>query len=158
MNVTRLICIGLLNGALLIAPAQAAGPVHEHGAAAHHALTLDHGKRWATDAPLREGMATLRATMAAQMPAIHHDTLDASGYAALAAKLEPAVAGIFANCHLPPAADAQLHNVLLPMNAAIGRMKQAETVTARREAALDVISGLEGYGKFFEHPGWRPLE
>ena len=159
MHTVKRLSAGLLAAILVLfsAHAPAAEATHEHAHGANSALTLDHGKRWATDAALREGMSALRAALAAQLPSIHRNTLDAAGYASLASTLEPALAGIFAHCHLPPAADAQLHNVLLPINAAIGRMKQAATVAERRDAAITVISGLADYGRYFDHPGWKPL-
>lgn len=159
MHVVQLLSLGMMTFVLAQTPvvASAAEAAHTHASSTKGALTLDHGKRWATDSALRNGMSAIRKAMEAQHPAIHGNTLDAAGYASLAATLKPELNGIFANCHLPPAADAQLHNILLPMNASIERMQQAKTVKERREAALAVIGGLADYGKVFDHPGWQPL-
>lgn len=159
MNIVKSLSSGILISTLLLAPAIASATqaVHEHAPAAQNQLTLDHGKRWATDAALRDGMTDIRAAMAAKLPAIHDNTLDDAGYAALVAELETALTGIFKNCRLPPAADMQLHHILLPMNAAIQDMKQAKTAAQRHDAAVAILGGLADYGRYFDHPGWQPL-
>lgn len=131
--------------------------VHDHSAHDQAVLQLDHGKKWTTDTALRDGMNAMRAAIAPQLPAIHHGKLDEAGYAKLAGSLEQSLMGIFAGCKLSPAADVQLHNLLVPMHAEIGRMKDGATVTERRQAAVAVIDGLSAYGRFFEHPGWKAL-
>lgn len=131
--------------------------LHDHAAHGQAVLQLDHGKKWATDAALRDGMSAMRASVASQLAAIHHGKLDEAGYTTLAASLEQSMMGIFANCKLSPAADVQLHNLLVPMHADIGRMKEGATVKERRQAAVAVIDGLSAYGRFFDHPGWKAL-
>lgn len=132
--------------------------VHDHGAHAQAVLQLDHGnKKWATDAALRDGMSAMRAAIAPQLAAIHHGKLDEAGYTALAVSLEQSMMGIFANCKLSPAADVQLHNLLVPMHADIGRMKEGASLKDRRQAAVAVMDGLSAYGRFFDHPGWKGL-
>lgn len=159
MKISRIFLPGILALGFLQGPAFASAveSAHDHAETSKTPLTLDHGKPWGTDAALREGMSAMRTAMAARLHEIHSNTLDAAGYASLASTLQPALAGIFANCHLPPAADAQLHNILLPMNAAIERMSNAATAQEGRNAALAVMGGLADYGKTFDHPGWQPL-
>ena len=41
--------------------AQSPAASHSHDASAPAKLALDHGKKWATDAPLRDGMTKVRA-------------------------------------------------------------------------------------------------
>lgn len=154
--IVRRACLALI--LLLPAlPLAAAEPAHDHSAHGTDRLELDHGRKWATDAPLREGMTTMRAALAAQLPAIHHDTLDAVGYERLAGTLGEAMQGIFAQCRLGPAADIQLHNLLVPMHAQIQTMGSAAALAERRAAAIAVMGALGEYGRFFEHPGWEPL-
>jgi hypothetical protein len=88
--------------------ATAAAPEHSHAAhtAAPARLTLDHGKRWATDAPLRAGMDRIRALVAPKVGAIHGGKLGAAEYQALGVAVEKEVADIVAQCKLPPEADA----------------------------------------------------
>ena len=124
-------------------PAAAAGESHEHGHGAGEAkLTLDHGRKWQTDAPLRKGMENIRAVLATgQKPE------------ALAELVNAEVAYIVQNCKLPEDADAQLHLVIAELLAGADAMKGEHA----REGAERVAKALNEYGQFFDHPGWRKL-
>ena len=147
-----LLCL-MLGGAAM-APAVAAEHHHHAGGASLH---LNQGQKWATDGPLRQGMANIRAAMADQLQAIHAGRLSRAEYGKLAQALEREVGSIVAACKLPEEADAMLHPVLADLGAGIdamaGRMKGA---TPRR-GALRVLGALENYGRYFDHPGWQPL-
>jgi len=69
------------------APAYAVDP-HQHAAGEPTKLVLDHGKKWATDAPLRKNMAEIRAALAASETGIHKGTLTPHDYKALGALVE----------------------------------------------------------------------
>ena len=45
---------------------------HEHEDADAGVLVLDHGAKWATDAPLRSGMEQIRRLIAAPQAALQH--------------------------------------------------------------------------------------
>jgi hypothetical protein len=118
------------------APAFAAEVAHSHGQAAEEAkLVLNQGKKWQTDAPLRQGMENIRAVVA-------KGTKDE----ALAKAVETEVAGIVQNCKLEPAADEQLHIVIAEL------MAGAEAKDAER-----VAKALNAYGEHFDHAGWKRL-
>lgn len=138
-----------------LSPLHAAEP-HHHHAHAPAKLTLDHGKKWASDAPLRQHMANLRAAFAEQVPAIHKGSLPASGYKALAATTEAEVAAIVAECKLGPEADAMLHLIIADMLA--GAEIMAGKAPGKPAAgAHRVVTALNQYGHHFEHPGWQAL-
>lgn len=165
MNRLSLLCVGLIAPALLqTSSLLAADNAHEHHHAPqssvmsqHDAPAMPAAKSWETDAALREGMTRIRTALADNMAAIHDHTLNADGYNALATELESALSGIFAHCKLPPAADAELHTILLPIHTAVGQMQKAATLEERHQAALTVLNHLGDYGKTFDHPGWQPL-
>lgn len=116
--------------------ALAAEDAHSHGQAAGEAkLVLDHGKKWQTDAPLRQGMENIRAALAKGMKD-----------QALAKKVEAEVAGIVQNCKLPPEADEQLHIVIGELVAG-----------AEARDTARVKKALNAYGEFFDHAGWKRL-
>jgi len=118
------------------APAFAAEVAHSHGQAAEEAkLVLNQGKKWQTDAPLRQGMENIRAVVAKGTKA-----------EALAKAVETEVAGIVQNCKLEPAADEQLHIVIAEL------MAGAEAKDAER-----VAKALNAYGEHFDHAGWKRL-
>jgi hypothetical protein len=118
------------------APAFAAEVAHSHGQAAEEAkLVLNQGKKWQTDAPLRQGMENIRAVVA-----------KGAKDEALAKAVETEVAGIVQNCKLEPAADEQLHIVIAEL------MAGAEAKDAER-----VAKALNAYGEHFDHAGWKRL-
>src|SRR5689334_18104125 len=94
--------------AALSAPALAQTATHDHGAAAPHKLTLNQGRKWATDEPLRAGMGRIRGLVAPQLRAAHGGKLTPAQYRELATQVESEVGGIVANCKLEPKADAML--------------------------------------------------
>jgi len=117
-------------------PAAYGQAAHDHGHAADEAkLVLNHGQKWPTDAPLRQGMENIRAAV---HKGLEHD--------ALAKAVETEVAGIVQNCKLPPEADAQLHIVIAEL------MAGAEAHDVKR-----VAGALNAYGEHFDHPGWKRL-
>ena len=139
-------------------PALAAGEAHEHGHGAEQAkLTLNHGKKWQTDAPLRQGMDNIRVALAGDLKTIHANKASAKQYEALAARVEGEVAYVVQNCRLDPEADAQLHLVIAEVLGGAEAMQGKEKGVTRRAGAVRVVKALNEYGKHFDHPGWRKL-
>jgi hypothetical protein len=132
-----------------------AADTHQHGAAPAK-LTLDHGKRWATDAPLRTGMSTIRGALAPKLPAIHKGALTPAEYQALGGTVEAQVAEIVATCKLEPAADANLHLIVADLVAGADAM-QGKSRSKPAAGAAQVVRALDQYGRYFDHPGWKPL-
>jgi hypothetical protein len=157
MMVQRKLRAALLAAGIVLAGAggaMAAEPTHSHAHGESEAtLTLDHGQKWQTDAPLRQGMGNMRAAMSKALPAIHGNKLDRAGYDALAGKLEGEMAYVVTNCKLDPQADAQLHIVLAQIGGGIEQMKAAQG----ENGAVAVVTALNAYGEHFDHPGWKPL-
>ena len=120
----------------LSAPAMAAEDAHSHGTAAGEAkLVLNHGQKWPTDAPLRQGMENIRSAVAKGMKD-----------EALAKAVETEVAGIVQNCKLEPEADEQLHLVIAELMAG-----------AEAKDPAKVAKALNAYGEHFDHAGWKRL-
>lgn len=142
---------------------EAAGQAHDHahggqGQADEAKLHLNNGQRWPTDPDLRQGMANIRAAMAAKLPAIHKNKLSADDYTELAGKVESEIGGIIAKCKLEPEVDAQLHIVLSEMIRGIGRMRGGQDADERHEGAKFVVRAYHRYGQFFDDPGFRSLK
>ena len=137
--------------------ASAAGAdTHAHAAGAPSKLALDHGKKWATDAPLRQRMGEIRALMAAEVGPIHAGKLSPERYRQLGAAVEEKVAAIVAECKLPPDADAMLHLVVADLVAGADIM-QGKAQGTPAEGAHKVVTGANAYGRYFDHAGWKPL-
>jgi hypothetical protein len=140
------------------APAQIhAHEAHEVSPGVGLQLTLDHGRKWATDAALRHGMTAIRAAVARDRPAIHRGTQTAEQYAALAATITDQVAYIVKHCRLEPAADAQLHRVIGELVAGAEIMRGTQADAAPAEGAARSVRALDVYGRYFVHPGWKAL-
>lgn len=136
--------------------AQSAGHAHEHGAMPTK-LELDAGKKWPTDAALRQGMDAIRTKLQAALPRIHEHQFSAPQYGALAKTLNAEVAGIVAHCKLEPKADAQLHLVIAELLEGIETMEGKAKKAKREAGAVKVVAALEQYGKHFDHAGWQAL-
>jgi hypothetical protein len=137
------------------AAAPAAPHAHDHGHAATPALRLDHGRKWSSDAPLREGMARIRAAVAPQLT--RRSTMGAEEAAALAARIEGEVGTIVATCKLPPEADAMLHTILSGLMEGTGALAGRTPGADRAGGLHQVAAAVNDYGRIFEHPGFRPL-
>ena len=137
------------------APSLAADP-HQHAAGEPSKLVLDHGRKWATDEPLRKNMSEIRAALAAKHGGIHKGTLAPEDYKALGTLVEARVATIVAECKLEPAADANLHLIVAELIAGADAM-QGKSKTTPAAGAVQAVRAANRYGTYFNHPGWKPL-
>ena len=127
---------------------------HHHHAAEPAKLQLNAGKKWATDAPLRQAMNDINQAMAKALPAIHKNQFGNEDYQALAATISARVGDAVAQCKLEPKADAMLHLVIADLMAGAGIMEEKSTQT-RHDGAVKVLEALKSYGKYFQHPAWN---
>lgn len=145
---------GLLCLANVLPAAAQTAHEHQHAGAAVANLQLDAGRKWATDASLRSGMAQIRAAFDADHPAIHAGKETDTQYEALAARIESQVNDIVKHCKLPPAADANLHYVIADLLQGVSLMRGKDPARTRHDGAALVHGALIAYGKYFEDPGW----
>lgn len=116
-----LLALAAFSLALALSPAQAAtahaqeasAPAeHQHEAHAATATSAPApGERWATDAPLREGMGRIRISV----DSLNHSAtghVTAAQAKNVAAGIEKDVNFLIANCKLQPEADAALHLII----------------------------------------------
>jgi len=84
-----------LSAAILLCMSPAAVSAQEHGHSHGHAhdrekpvqLTLNDGKKWATDGSLGQGMSRIRDALNVELPAIRSGKAAAEQYQALAQKV-----------------------------------------------------------------------
>ena len=160
-NLALALLTSLSLGAAFPATAAAAADSHEHQHDAHGAapakLQLNQGRKWATDAPLRQAMAAMRADLAGRLHAIHKGSLAKEDYAALGKGIEAQVGTVVSQCKLEPKADAMLHLVIADLVGAAETM-QGKAAGQPAEAAHRAVMALNGYGKYFVHPGWVAIK
>ncbi|WP_291986166.1 hypothetical protein [Candidatus Accumulibacter sp. ACC007] len=130
---------------------------HQHAAGEPSQLMLDHGKKWATDEPLRKNMSEIRAALAAKAAAIHKGTLTPEDYKALGALVQAHVANIVTECKLEPAADENLHLIVAELSAGADAM-QGKAKVAPAAGAVQTVGAVNQYGRYFKHPGWKPMD
>ena len=136
-------------------PGLAAAQAHDHGnGAATIELTLNEGARWQGDENMHKGMDAIRATMAANLDAIHDNTLTADAANAIAAEVQVQVDFMVENCVLAPEVDEQFHLVLGHVLEGISDLEAGD---AAQQGAVKIVQVLNAYGEHFEHPGWEPL-
>ena len=133
-----------------------AADVHPHASGNPAKLTLDHGKKWETDAPLRQRMDEIRTLIARQLAPMHAGKLAPEDYRQLGAAVEGKVAAIVAECKLPPDADAMLHLIVADLIAGADIM-QGKAQGDPAEGAHRVVTAANAYGRYFNHAGWKPL-
>ena len=76
-------------------------------------LTLNNGKKWATDATLRKNMKIIKDVIKKNTDKIHSGKMTDKEYLAMAKVITAATDDTFKNCKLPTKADAQLHLILI---------------------------------------------
>ncbi len=155
--VTRLLAL-----ALSVAPAAGAmAQSHEHGHDHRHGAeapkpTLNQGKKWATDVPLRKGMEAIKSIVVTNLPRAHAGKMSNAEFEAMGKKVDAEIALIFSNCKLPPEADQVLHGVLVQIIEGSNVLKSGEG--KRTSGVVKMISALNEYGTLFAHPDWTEVK
>lgn len=130
---------------------------HHHGHGAHaeapQKLTLNNGRKWKTDAPLRKGMEEIRSALEQAHGHGHHGEASPAKYVELGRKMEAEIASIVMNCKLEPVADANLHVIIGELNAAADALKGANAADAE-EAMRRADRATRAYSRYFDHPGF----
>ncbi|MBS1190109.1 MAG: hypothetical protein H6R10_1901 [Rhodocyclaceae bacterium] len=116
--------------------------------------TLNAGKKWETDAPLRQAMDQINQAMAAALPRIHEKRFSETDYRGLADTIGKSVGYAIENCKLQPEADAVLHGVIADLNGGAEAMA-GKGDASRHAGAVKVLQALKSYGRYFDHPGWK---
>lgn len=130
-------------------------PAHEYSMKKERAQPeLNHGKRWATDTSLREGMIRVRtAAIKAQKLSVD-GKLNRAQATTLATSIDNALAYIFEHCKLEPDADANLHLLIERLMHAASTVK---TAPDSMEGLPEIMEVLEAYPYYFDHPDWQSL-
>ncbi|HEY5780416.1 MAG TPA: DnrO protein [Lysobacter sp.] len=147
----------LLSMTLLCAAGLMGEPAHAGHRASHDLLDAAArsapaaGQRWATDAPLREGMQGIRIAVDA-LDHYEHGHMGPDQAVLLADKIEGHVRDMVAHCALAPDADAALHAIIAPLLQGAGALKRdpgnLTVIAPMRKAVAD-------YARQFDDPAAR---
>lgn len=126
---------------------------HEHGHSEHDmGMVLNEGKKWETDAPLRQGMDSIHHAVEKSEKAFASKTLNKKEGEALASHINKQLMFMVENCELQPKADASLHVIIGEMMQGVGALSKAPDA----EGGFPRIhKALKEYPKFFDHPDWE---
>lgn len=125
----------------------------ERSASEASGLTLDHGKKWATDAQLRRNMSDLRKIVSDGMDPVKSTQAD---YRILGERIQSQVAVIVAQCKLAPGADEVFHTFIAEIIAA-AVILQGQTPQPADRGLQTIVRALDRYGSYFDQPGWRTI-
>jgi flagellar basal body-associated protein FliL len=130
------------------------GHAHAHEESGATALSLNNGKRWDTDLPLRTGMQRIRDAASPVLAAHAKRSVSPNDAKALSASIQEHVNFLIQNCKLEPKADAALHILITDLLRG-GALLAADP--ASPEGATLLTQALRQYPDYFDHPGWTPL-
>lgn len=106
-------------------------------------------QRFATDAPLRKYMQSIRTRVAA-LEHGEHGHLDAGQVATLATGIQGDIGNIVAECKLPADADAALHGIIASLALDADKLK---TDPKAAGAVASLRAALDAYAVQFDDPG-----
>ena len=141
--------VPLLLLAVMTAPPARAQAGHEHHAPVAAVAAATVSQRWASDAPLRTGMAKIRVAVDALQ---HYERghMGPEQAVELATQIQAQVAYIVANCKLEPRADAALHVIIAELGKAAGALRADP---ADLGAIPPMREALQQYSRQFNDPG-----
>ena len=135
----------------MAAPFAHAQQGHEHHAPAAAASQEIPAQRYATDAPLRTGMAKIRTAVDA-LGHYERGHMGAEQAVTFATTIQEQVAYLVANCKLEPQADAALHGIIAKLGAGAQALK---TAPADLAAIPPMREALADYRRTFDDPGFE---
>lgn len=135
----------------MAAPFAHAQDGHDHHAPAAAVSQEIPAKRYATDAPLRKGMAGVRVAVDA-LGHYERGHMGAEQAVTFATGIQEQVAYLIANCKLEPQADAALHGIIAKLGAGAQALKTDPTDMA---AIAPMREALADYRRSFDDPAFE---
>lgn len=148
----------LLSATLAFPLAGMAATTHDHGSADPQKLQLNAGKKWDTDAPLRQAMTAVHKSVTQILPSAHAGKATTVDYDAFGSAINQQVAYMVENCKLPPEADAQLHIIVADLMAGAEAAQGKQGENKRAAGVVQVAKASNAYGKYFNHAGWKAVK
>lgn len=147
LKLTLALFFGLgVAGSAPVAMAQAAATAAHEAHEVHASKPPAPTQRFATDAPLRDGMSRIQRALD-ELPQNTSEPLSARQVLASVATIEAAGASIFANCTLPEDADNALHSILVPLLGAAQALKKNPQ---DRSAVATMHEAVSHYPHYFD--------
>jgi len=142
------------NSGTLLAETNAIDHQHSHEDHASSGLSLDHGNKWKTDAPLRLGMQSINDAVMKAAPAYHNEMLTKKDANKLSRQINDQVNYLIENCKLEPGADATLH--VLIGDFLTGAVTLSNEPLSP-QGLPHIVKALQLYPDYFEHERWNKM-
>lgn len=139
-------------------PALAASDAHDHGHEVHGEMELNHGKKWETDAALRQGMTAIHGIVSGAIDDAHAGKMSEAKYTDVSKQVMTQFNYVVENCKLEPEADAQLHILLGNMVQGVELVEGKVAGEKRDSGLVKIAQALNSYGDFFDHPDWKAID
>lgn len=139
---------------LCLAWAPMAHAQHDHGhgavpaASAGSTADVAPAQRWQADAPLRKGMAGIRAAVDG-LQHYEHGHMGPDQAVTLATQVQEQIAYLVANCRLEPQADAALHLIIARLGGSAQALKDDP---ADLSSIAPMRDALQDYSRQFADP------
>ena len=157
-SLALLLALALSSPLAALAAADAQDHNHGHSQAAPQKLTLNAGKKWATDEALREAMSTIHASVKQTLSAAHAGKVTAAEYDAFGKGVTAQITYIVENCKLDPKADEQLHLIVANLMNGAEAAEGKHGENKRASGVVEVAQAANAYGKYFAHAGWKSIK
>lgn len=131
---------------------------HGHGKSGPQKLELNAGKKWGTDAALRQAMSGIQKSVSHTLPAAHSGKATAADYDAFGKEVTAQVTYMVENCKLDPKADAQLHLIVADIMNGVEAAQGKQGEKQRAAGVVKVAQAANAYGKHFDHTGWQAIK
>lgn len=124
---------------------------HEPGVDGANVMIPVPQQRWATDAPLREGMRRVHKALAELQDYPGGHISEAAALQRVTA-IKDAGAFMFANCKLPAQPDEALHSILVPLLTAAQKLENDPSDMGQVQAMQQAVAK---YPAYFDDPDWQ---
>ncbi len=153
-----LLLVLALSSPLAVLAADSHDSHDSHGKSEPHKLELNAGKKWGTDAALRQAMLGIHKSVAHTLPAAHSGKATPAQYDAFGKDVTAQVTYMVENCKLDPKADAQLHLIVADIMNGVEAAQGKQGEGKRAEGVVKVAQAANAYGKHFDHAGWKAIK
>lgn len=127
---------------------------HSHNEQAMPVLTLDQGKKWSIDEPLRQGMESINAAVKNTLGAYHNNSLSKQDADKLAKHINDQVSYLISNCKLTPQADETLHVLISELLSGADQLSKKPLSS---QGLPVIVEALHLYPLYFEHSEWQAI-
>lgn len=115
---------------------------HHNRQQLEQSLSLNNGKKWATDKALRTNMSSVHKDLKKILEKAKSNKVAISDYQLFGKNLNDNINNIFKNCKLEPKADVQLHIIMAEFLKASKELTDNSVIAKKKVAVYNVLSNI----------------